>query len=489
MLQVAESLFRNSFFSILTNILNRVGNFILFAAIVQLLGVEKAGVYTLGVSYFFIGSRFSFWGLDHLLTREIAKDRGAAATYFSNFALIRFTLSTITILVFLFIIQLTNYSPETKLVISLMLCSIWPENINNLCWANFAAFEEFHFTSLSVTGGSLVQITIGLFLLTQGYGLVAMAVIFLVNNFVALLINLTIVHYRYILRWPRPSWAFIRPQLRMSWPFVFIGIFFILDNRLDNVILSFVSSEAAIGLYGAASAVIVALGMIPQGYRIAVLPILTRTYQAGTESLLAFYTRSYKYLLLVGLPLTAATFLLANELIPLIYRHDLPEAVPSLQIMALTLVCLFLNVLDNRLLIVVNRQDLVARFLVVTTALNMLINLILSPDLGAVGASIARVVSVATLFILSARALKPYLPGFSRWSYVLRPLIGTFIMSLAVWQSAIWGLWAQTAIGLSVYLIVLFLLGTFPAEERRLFYQLIQQRLLPKKGNPHDRFV
>jgi hypothetical protein len=54
-------------------------------------------------------------------------------------------------------------------------------------------------------------------------------------------------------------------------------------------------------------------------------------------------------------------------------------------------------------------------------------------------------------------------------------------MSLAIWQSAAWGLWAQTAIGLSVYLLVLLLLGTFPAEERTLFYQLIQQRLSPKK--------
>lgn len=481
MLQIAESLFRNSFFSILTNILNRVGNFVLFVAIVQILGVEKAGVYTLGVSYFFIGSRFSFWGLDHLLTREVAKERSAAAVYFSNFALIRFSLSTLTILIFLIIVQFTGYSPETKLVISLMLCSIWPENINNLCWANFAAFEEFHFTSLSVTGGSLVQITIGLFLLTQGYGLVAMAIIFLANNLVALLINLTIVHYRYIQRWPRPSWAFIHPQLRLSWPFVFIGIFFILDNRLDNVILSFVSSEEAIGLYGAASAVIVALGMIPQGYRIAVLPILTRTYQASTERLLTFYARSYKYLLLIGLPLTAATFLLADELIPLIYRHELPAAVPSLQIMSLMLACLFLNVLDNRLLIVVNRQDLLARFLVITTGLNVLINLVLSPSLGAVGASIARVVSVVTLFILNAWVLRPYLPGFQGWRYVTRPLLGTLVMSLAVWQSAAWGLWAQTAIGLTVYLLVLLLLGTFPAEERTLFYQLIQQRLSPKK--------
>jgi len=484
MLQAVGSLFRNSFFGILTNILNRVGNFVLFVLIVQLLGVEQAGVYTLGVSYFFIGSRFSFWGLDHLLTREVSKNRAAAAVYFSNFAFIRFILSTLTIALFIFIIQLTSYQPETKLVISIMLLSIWPENINNLCWANFAAFEEFHFTSLSVTGGSLVQLTVGLFLLSQGFGLVAMAFIFLANNLMALVINLLVIQSRYIRQWTRPSWAFIRPQLRISWPFVFIGIFFILDNRLDNVILSFVSSEKAIGLYGAASAVIVALGMIPQGYRLAVLPILTRTYQDGTEKLLSFYAKSYKYLLLVGLPIMAATFLLANDLILLIYRQNLPEAVPSLQIMALMLACFFLNVLDNRLLIVVNRQDLLARFLVITTGLNLGINLILSPSLGAVGASIARVVSVIVLFILNAWVLRPYLPGFSGWHYVWRPLIGTFIMSLVIWQTYTWNLWAKTALGSITYLLVLFLLGAFPPNERTMFYQLLKQRLSSKTRKP-----
>lgn len=484
MLQAVGSLFRNSFFGILTNILNRVGNFVLFVLIVQLLGVEQAGVYTLGVSYFFIGSRFSFWGLDHLLTREVSKNRDAAAVYFSNFALIRFILSTLTIALFIFIIQLTSYQPEAKLVISIMLLSIWPENINNLCWANFAAFEEFHFTSLSVTGGSLVQLTLGLFLLSQGYGLVAMAFIFLANNLMALVINLLVIQSRYIRQWTRPSWAFIRPQLRISWPFVFIGIFFILDNRLDNVILSFVSSEKAIGLYGAASAVIVALGMIPQGYRLAVLPILTRTYQDGTEKLLSFYAKSYKYLLLVGLPIMAATFLLANDLILLIYRQNLPEAVPSLQIMALMLACFFLNVLDNRLLIVVNRQDLLARFLVITTGLNLGINLILSPSLGAVGASIARVVSVIVLFILNAWVLRPYLPGFSGWRYVWQPLIGTLIMSLVIWQTYTWNLWAKTALGSITYLLVLFLLGAFPPNERTMFYQLLKQRLSFKTRKP-----
>ena len=109
---VLSSLFRNSLFSIATNIVNRLGNALILILIVNKLGAEYAGVYLLGVSYFFIGSRFAFWGLDHLLTREVSKARHKASRFVSNFALTRFALASLSVLIFYLFIQSTNYEPD-----------------------------------------------------------------------------------------------------------------------------------------------------------------------------------------------------------------------------------------------------------------------------------------------------------------------------------------------------------------------------------------
>ena len=474
-MHVLTTLFRNSLFSIVTNIVNRLGNAVLFIFILQVLGVEQAGIYTLGISYFFIGSRFSFWGLDHLLTREVAQARDQAARFLSNFVFVRLVLSTAVIFVFVLIVQATSYQPETKRVIIFLLLSIWPENINNLCWAGFAAFEEFHFTTISVFFGSLFQIGLGLYLLWQGYGLVAMALVFFINNCVAMLVNLFILHKRYVKRWLRPQRKFIQKQLRVGLPFVFISVFFILDNRLDNIVLSFLSTEEAIGLYGAATAVIVALGMIPQGYRIAILPVMSRYRQENPVQLTTLYQQSYKYMLILGLPLALATVLLAEDLIRLLYRSDLPAAIPTLQIMSIGVGLVFLNVLNARLLIVYNRQDLIARYLVVTTVLNVFINLLLAPQWGAIGAGIARVVSIITLFVLYSWGTRAYVSHFTGWPLVWRPLVSTAVMGIVIWQIAAWGFWWQFVLGSLVYGVMLLVTGTLTAVERETAIRFLRQ--------------
>jgi O-antigen/teichoic acid export membrane protein len=473
-MQTLLSLFRNTVFNIISNLLNRLGNTLLFIGVIQVLGIDAAGVFSIGVSYFFISSRFSFWGLDHLLTREVAKEKGQATEFFTNFLAARIIISAVMLAIFLFIVYLSPYQQGTKMVIYVMLLAVLPENVNNLCWAAFAAFEELQFSSLSSLVGGVLKVGPGFFLLWQGYDLTFIALVFLFSQLVTMAINLKFVHTRYIRQWQRPNWAFLRAQLRIAYPFIFVGMFFIMDNRLDNIIISFLSTEEAVGLYTAATAVIVALGMLSEGYRMAVLPVLSRYRQEQPGEIRSLYEQSLKYILIIGLPLSVATMLMAGDLIRLIYRQELATAVPALQILSFSLIFVFINVLNNRLLIVYDRQSLIARFLAVTVIQNIIINLLLVPAWGAIGAAIARLASSFTLCLLVAWAVREFIPKLSFWQYAWRPLLSTLLMGVVLWQIADWGIWWQTPIGGLVYTAGLLLSGTLSTSEKdavRLFFR------------------
>ncbi|MCC6607783.1 MAG: flippase [Anaerolineae bacterium] len=465
-METVLSLFKNSAFSVITNTLNRLGNAVIFIMIVHYLGIESGGTYTIGVSYFFIGSRFAFWGLDHLLTREVAKSRGEAARFLSNFLVVRVILATAVIILTLFIVQVLPYQNSTKIVISLMLFSIWPENINNLCWAAFAAFEEFHYTSVSVFFGSLFQILLGLWCLSLGYGVMAMAVVFFVNNLIAMLINLLILKKRYIGKWQKIEPGFIQEQLRIGLPFVFIGMFFIMDNRLDTITLSFVTTESVVGVYGAATAVITALSMIPQGYRVAILPVLARYRLQNPSQVQTLYDQSYKFLLILGLPISAATFLLADDLIQLLYREPLPTAVPTLQVISLVLLLTFLNVLNTRLLIVYDKQSLTAKFLLVTSFLNAVANIIMAPIWGAFGAGIARLVSILSLFVLNSLAVRTIVKNQTGLTLILKTILCTLVMGAVIWLMHSYGFWWQLVGGSITYLLLIVVTRTISRDEQ-----------------------
>ncbi len=466
------SLFRNTLFSITINLFNRLGNTLIFIFVIQDFGVDVGGVYNLALAYYFIGSRFAFWGLDHLLTREVAKDRSQAGRFISNFLLARGFIALITTIIFIFLVQLIDYESSAKLVISIMLLSVLPENINNLCWSVFAAFEELHLAGIGTLVNLITKLGLGFLLIKAGANIESIVSGILLGHILAMAVNLILVRYRYWSDWERPNLRFIGNQLKIAVPFFYIAAFNIMDNRLDNILLSFLNTAEAIGYYGAATAVIVALNMIPEGYRMAVLPVMARYQRSGSENLQKLYTYSFKFLLVLGIPISVASFLMADNLIYLIYRKSLPETIASLRIMSLILTLSFLNVLNNRLLVVYDRQRLTARFLTLTLILNIIANVLLLPRLGSIGASIGRVISVISLFILTHRAASHLIKHVNLRSYFWRPLVSAVIMGSAIWLVADWGIGIQTVVGSVIYILFLIVTGAISPRELRLFRQL-----------------
>jgi O-antigen/teichoic acid export membrane protein len=471
------SLTRNTLFAIIAGLLSRLGNTLLFIAIVNVAGVEGGGVYNLALAIFFIASRFAFWGLDHLLTREVAADLALGERYLGNFLFARGLLALAAVASFAAIVLIIGYDPATELVILLMLLSVLPENINNLCWSAFAAHEEYHLASAGSVVNLIFKLGLGLLLIALGAELTAVVLAVLFGNTAAMVVNLALVRRRYMPGgWRRPDLGFLREQLRIAFPFVFVGVFFILDNRLDNVLLSLLSSEREIGIYGAALAVINALGLIPEGFRIAVLPVMARHRRRAESSLQNLYSQSYRLLLAASLPLAVASFIMAPGIIGLLYKAELHDSVIALRILAVSVVFIFLNVLNSRLLVLYNQQGLIARFLLLTAALNGLLNLLLITEYGAKAAAFSRTVSVLALFALSTWASRHFVDEVGWTRYWWRLGTSCVVMGLVVWQLTPWGVWLQAALGGITYVMMLLSTRFVSPDEIRLIRQLAVRR-------------
>ncbi len=471
-----RTLLRNSGFSSLADLFSRLANMLLFVAVSRHLGVSTAGIYTLALSYFFVGSRFAFWGLDQLLTRDVARQPNVAERYFVNFVLLRLMLSVaITALLMIFVWQLP-YEPVTKTTILLFVISIIPENITNICHAVYMAFEQMEYLSVSaLLAGALKASAVLLVLGTEG-DIAGVALTITLVSLLVMILNLFIVHQWFL----RPSWRidrhFCQRQLRVAFPFIFIGVFFILDNRLDIIVLSFIADEQAIGLYAAAAAVVTALAMFPQGVRTAILPILTRYQKRSPDSAKRLYQQIFKYMLLIVLPMAVGVMLTADSIIQLIYTEEFAPSATVLSVLVWSFVFYSLNIINSRMLIVHNRQAFIARFLLASLIINVILNVILVPQIGIVGASAAKVGSAAILFGLSQYAVRGLLGNLSLSDKLLRPIVGVLLMTAAVLLVAQFGLWVQIAVGILIYCGALWVTGAFTREERQLWRRALSTR-------------
>ena len=474
-MQTIKSLFQNTFFSIFSNLLNRVGNTLLFILIIQRVSVEAGGVYDLGISYFLIASRLALFGLGQIIARDVAANKDEIDKYASNFLAVRIVFSIIIIVISINLIWLTDYSEATKLAIIVLLLSVIPENINELCRGIYVAFEDVHLESIGTFLNATIRLVLGIYFVYIGKELVAISLVILIGHLGAMVINLSIIHFKYVHAWQKPDVQFLKAIFPVATPFIIIGSFYILDNRVDKILLSFLADEKDIGLYAAATTVIFALTMIPESYRTAVLPIMSRYQKTNIPLLRKTYIHSYKFLTLMSLPLLVGTILVSEDLIKILYRQDLPAAVPALQILALSLVFIFINALNTRLLLVYNYHKMTAVIYIVAFLVNIILIVWLIPQLGAVGAAIGTSVSLAIRFILLSIIARRFMPSNQASTYMLRAIIAVLVMGFVVWQLTFLGFWMQILAGIIVYSIMLFVTGAISKEERQTLSNLGKQ--------------
>jgi len=230
---------------------------------------------------------------------------------------------------------------------------------------------------------------------------------------------------------PKPSWRldfqFWFSQLKTAVPFVLIGIFYIVEFQNDTLLLSVLRSEKDVGIYSAATTILFALALVPQAFRAAIFPVMTRLHAVTSPMLGNVYEKSFKYLMLISLPVAAVLTMLANTIVHVVFRSEFGESVPTLQVVIWTFVLLMINVPTARLMVVAGVQGVLALFQGCSMVLNLCLNAALIPGLGAVGAAWARVGSTS-LFVVSTMIYTCW--KLYRWNPL--PMIVRFLAALLV---------------------------------------------------------
>ena len=467
---------RNAGLGSIALLLNRLANMVLLVLISRQLGAGATGIYSIAISYYLIGSRFAAWGLDHVLTRDVARNYADAERYFANFLTIRIVNGLIMTGLLVAIAYSLPYDAQTAWVIVLMALAIVPENVATLGSALFIAFERTEYSSAAMGLTAAIKISAVWWVLQSGGTVAAVAIVVVISALANALIHLFFVGRSFVPLRLQFDRDFLRLQLQVATPFILVGIFFILDNRMDNIVLSLLLDETAVGYYSAALAVVTALTMIPQGIRSAIYPILARIQANQPEVLSTAYRHIHKYLMIVALPIVAGIVMISSDLITWLFTDAFLPSAAVLRLLVLTFLAFSINVLNSRVLVVHDQQALMARFLLISLLVNLTALLIAVPLWGIQGAALAKVLSALVLAFLTQRAVRFTAPPAALASLWTRPLLAVCCMSVVVWAGRGYGMVWQIVVGAAVYLFVLMITRTFPATERALWGRAVGLR-------------
>lgn len=479
-----QRLLSNTALAFVANVVSRAGTTLLFILIGRNLGPTASGVFSLGTTYFTIVFGLSALGLHELLVREVAPRRDLSAQFFTNFLLLRLFFSLFTYLLLVLSLWLfAPYSPETTRVVLILSLAALPEAVATIAGSLFEAHELLAVPALSALLNSAVKLVGGVWLLSSGADVAAIAWLMVAAGVASLIVYPPAL--RRLFRRAPPSdrvWRtlpdihFSLEQLRRTPGFFAIHLFSVLDYQTDAFLISLLLTETDLGFYSAALTITLAISLLSFAVRAAIYPVMSRYALDAPEKLALLHAKANQYLLALSLPAAAAVCLLAQPIVRLIYGDAFAPAVPVLQVSVWAAVFLLVNVPNARLLLIGHRQEAAAGLTAVSMTTNVVANLILIPLFGIVGAALARVLASAAFFVSIHLYVRRHILRSPLLPLLPRPLAATVLMTLAMWPLRERPLPVPLLAGAAVYAGAALLLRVVPRGDVVYWRELLRAR-------------
>ena len=448
---------------------------ILSIYIARSLGDTIFGKYSFAIVFVSIFTIFSDLGYNTLLIRDVARNKSRANRYLNNIMSIRGVLSVIIFVFIIIIINVMGYPADTKNIVYLFGISALLVSLSDVFRVMFRAFEKMEYEAFIRILITIIKVSLGLLVLFLGYGIIELASVFLLLSVFDLLFTFLIYEKKLMKSKTELDFGFWRKTIKIALPLGMLSIFGLIYIRIDTIMLSVMKGDAVVGWYNAAYTLVLGFKAIPHLFMNALFPLMSYYYVSSKSSLKISYEKSFKYLLLLGLPIAVGITLLADRFIPLFYGQQFINSIIVLQILAWDVLLIFLCKCSSFLLVSSNKQNFMAIIVAFVALINVILNLFLIPSFGYVGAAIATIAAESFLLIAYLYFISRSIFKVSFHKIIVKPIIACGVMGGFIFQFREINIAILIMISIIIYFGLLYLLKGISDDDISLFKKLIKK--------------
>jgi O-antigen/teichoic acid export membrane protein len=470
MKQFARIIARNSAFGLAAQFVVKLLSLAFSVLIVRHLGAQAYGQYAAVLAF---GGMFVFLsdlGLSPYTVREVARWRDASdgmtriRTLYSNVLILRFALSLLAAALLVVTAWLTGRPPIMIGAIALGALGLIMYSLQGASEAMLSGFERLDLVAGVRVFYQMIFVLAGAALLWIGLGYYGLIFANLLGIAFITAICWRAAKQQAILpgRATIGSWPAL---LRASIPFGLIGFTLGLSYKFDSVLLNIFRGDVETGYYNAAYNLVFSTVVISNVINTSLYPSLARQAARAPQMLPAIYERALRYLLLFALPIAVGGSVLASQIIPFLFSAAYLPAVQALQVVVWVIPLMFASEFLGYVILIGGAERAAARAVVASTSINVLVNLLVVPRYGFLGAAVMTVLTEAVLVGQYIWMLRAQMRQVNWGQALVRPLLAALLMGgLALGLRGL-PLLLNVAISSLVYLGLLLLLGVVGRDE------------------------
>lgn len=433
------------------------------------LGPEEYGKYSLILALSFIFIVLSDFGLNDLTTRDVAKDNNLASQYLSSNLISKSIISCLCMVFFVLLVYFAGYSNEMVLYAIVFSVSILCISQTNSITSIFKALERMEFVLLISFASSTALIA---FVFTMVYFKESLTMIFLFRVlalFVGLAIGYIILIRKIINFKFSFEFTFVKRLLTQAFPFLTIGIIHTLYFQVDIIMLSKLKGDIYVGWFAtAANDLFFGLFIIPAAISTVFYPIFSRHYAESALRLRNSCNFIVKILIVIGVAISAGTFMLAPALVHIIFGSAYDNSIIVLKIISFAICFAFARDPFGFGLAAIGKVKTLMWLNACMLILNIILNFILISLYAHIGAAISTLTCFFISFILGSHYLNKEIKHIVIVRNFIKPIISAIIMGLFIYMFKGHNLFLLIGGGAILYGVLIYILKTFTREELQI---------------------
>jgi len=463
-----------------TQVLLRLGGLILIPIITKTLGAYQYGIWAQILVTISLLTPLVMLGLSATIVRFLAGEKEKEKIregFLSVVAVTIFTGSLLSVILFCssdFLASTVfgdiNASYFIKAASFLVLISA----LDEITLTYFRTFRQIKTYSGLTLLKSFGELCLMAFLLLSGFGLFGAIIALLIIGTITFVIAFSLIISQIGFKFP--TFSELKPYLRYGMPLTPNAMIMWIIHSSDRYIIGYFIGMAAVGVYSAAYAMGNLITFFLTPIMVILFPTISKLYEEKRiEEVKNYLKYSLKYFLIFAIPSAFVLSVLAKPLLRILTTAEFVSGsivVPFVAFGVITFgifqICIYITHLAKK-------TELNVILLGTSAFSNIILNIILIPYIGILGAAIATLISYAVLALLTVFVSFKYLKFEIDWSFILKSTISSISMAfliLKVNPTDVFHVLASLGIGAVVYFVLIILLKAVTKTELKFFWDI-----------------
>lgn len=363
---------------------------------IRYLGPENYGILSFAQSYVMLFIPLISLGMDSILVRDLVNSNEKRDEILGTSFILKITGGFALIIVVLISVFVMENDQITNIIMVIIALGLFFQTFNVIDIYFQSKVQSKFIAVANIIALSATNALIIILIILEAE-LIFFAIVVSSSNILSSLGYLFFYYYKGldIRKW-RYNVEIAKGLLKDSWPLILSSIAITVHIHIDRVMIGDFLTKTDVGIYSVPSNIVIYLSFIPVIITNSLFPAVIESKKSGEKTYLSRLQKLLDMLIWMGVSIGIVFSVFSYDIIHLLYGKEFIASSIILSILIWEKAFTFFSIAASKYIIIENITKINLYRTLIGVSLNIILNLILIPAFGSLGAAIASILSVTT---------------------------------------------------------------------------------------------